>query len=125
MHRPRIDYNAVVAAVMICGLLTAGCASDIPDGIEPRNEQGLASLFSNPDTVEVYVFGEVSRTDVRWGRPSNVEDAWLEKHDYVYVRTEYDSLGTETIQEAEEDADADLTDDGETIAGNRVYVRVP
>lgn len=125
MHRPTLDNIPGVAAILICGLLAAGCASDLPESIEPRNEQGLSSLFANPDTVEVFVFGKVSRTDVTWGGPSAVEEAWLDKHDYVHVRTEYDSLGTKTIQETEEDAEADLTEDGETIAGNRVYVRVP
>jgi hypothetical protein len=121
MHRPTSDNISVVAIVLICGVLAAGCSSDIPDGIEPRNEQGLASLFSNPDTVEVFVFGEVSRTDLRWRRPSTVDEAWLDKHDYVHVWTEYDSSATKAIQ----DAGVEFLDNGETIAGDRIYVRVP
>jgi hypothetical protein len=116
--------SGIISLLLFLSLAFAGCTSNMPEGIEARNDSGFTSLFSYPDTVEVHVFGEASRRDVEWGHPSAVERAWLDKHDYIHVRTEFDSLGTEVIRDAEKEADASLTE-GETIAGNRIYVRVP
>lgn len=106
---------------LMLGVIVAGCSSEMPDGISSR---GGMNIFSYPDTVEVFVFGMVSEEgNVSFQRISPVERKWLSNHDYVHVRTEFDSLGTETIRSVEEDANASFTE-GETIAGDRVYVRV-
>lgn len=107
-------------SLLISPLIMMGCGPDLPDGISARNGN---PLFSAPDTVEVFVFGAVDMEDgVRYSRPSNVEQAWLEKHDYAYFATEFDSTATETLQEA---SDADVSEgDAMSIAGNRLYVKV-
>jgi hypothetical protein len=116
--------GVAVALVFVYSLILTGCSTEMPDGLSARGDTGLFPYpISYPDTVEVFVFGMVSEGSVSFQSADPVQREWLSKHDYVHIRTEFDSLGTETIQSAEEEADASLTE-GETIAGNRVYVRV-
>jgi len=107
-----------VAALLI------GCTS-YPEEVKPVSDE----TFGYADTVRVYVWGGASITDTRarWNQPDRPTRAWLDKHDYVFLRARIDTMGTRLLQESAREANDEplKTKDGDiVITGHRYYVRV-
>lgn len=79
--------------------LLLGCAPSPPEDIEVEAEGTMPWAY--PDTVSVHVFGTARGNEVIWGEPDDVEQTWLEKHNYARDRLELSETGTETVQNLE------------------------
>jgi len=84
------------AVYFLLTVLLVACNTSPPDGINAETEP---LPWQYPDTVSVYVMGQEVGDQVVWDDPGEVEQTWLDKHDYARVRLEVSESGTQTAQD--------------------------
>lgn len=84
------------ALSLLAAFVFVSCTSSPPEGVHIETEAAVPWAY--PDTVSVYVFGTMRGNEIIWGEPDDVQQTWLDKHDYARERLELSKAGTESVQ---------------------------